>query len=97
MKVTRIATSKNLNPGKYASLEEQARRLGTVRSEVWQRYGSVGGVNLLDRTIRDEWLAQDRTFPVSANLTTARGYRNTGSYDYYRIFHDDGVDARAQW
>ncbi|MCP4117747.1 MAG: transposase, partial [Desulfobacteraceae bacterium] len=34
MKATRIARSKNLNAGKYAALEEQARRLGTIRSEV---------------------------------------------------------------
>jgi IS605 OrfB family transposase len=67
MKVTRIATSKNLNAGKYAALEEQARRLGTIRSEVWQRYGSIGGLNRGDRSIRDEWLARGRTFPVSAN------------------------------
>ncbi len=67
MKVTRIARSKNLNAGKYAALEEQARRLGTIRSEVWQRYGSIGGLNRGDRSIRDEWLARGRTFPVSAN------------------------------
>ncbi len=67
MKVTRIAVSKNLNAGKYAALEEQARRLGTIRSEVWQRYGSIGGLTRSDRSIRDEWLAQGRTFPVAAN------------------------------
>ncbi|GHJ54866.1 hypothetical protein Nm8I071_41730 [Nonomuraea sp. TT08I-71] len=59
MKVTRIAYSAGLNPGKYAALVEQARRLGRVRSEVWQRYGSVGGVGsgLKDRQVRDRWLA----------------------------------------
>ncbi len=67
MKVTRIATSKNPNAGKYAALEEQARHLGTIRSEVWQRYGSIGGLNRGDRSIRDEWLARGRTFAVSAN------------------------------
>ena len=41
MKVTRIAYSTGLNGGKYAALREQARRLGRVRSEVWQRYGSA--------------------------------------------------------
>ncbi|TYC17212.1 transposase, partial [Micromonospora sp. MP36] len=37
MKVSRISYSARLNPGKYAALVEQARRLGRVRSEVWQR------------------------------------------------------------
>jgi transposase len=55
--VTRIACSRGLNPGKYAQLAEQARRLGRVRSEVWQRYGSVGGAQLSDRTVRDQWMA----------------------------------------
>ncbi len=67
MKVTRTATSKDLNAGKYSALEEQARRLGAIRSEVWHRYGSIGGLRLRDRTIRDAWLVQGRKFPVSAN------------------------------
>lgn len=67
MKVTRIACSQNLNPGKYRVLDEQARRLGQVRTEVWDRYGSVAGVGLRDRTIRDQWLAEGRRFPVLAN------------------------------
>ncbi|MEU5946820.1 zinc ribbon domain-containing protein [Micromonospora sp. NPDC047465] len=59
MKVTRIAYSAHLNPGKYAALVEQARRLGRVRSEVWQRYGSIlaVGSGLRDRQVRDRWLA----------------------------------------
>jgi hypothetical protein len=57
VKVTRIAISQDLNPGKYDALLEQARRLGRVRTEVWQRYGSIGGVRLRDRQIRDAWMA----------------------------------------
>jgi hypothetical protein len=51
VKVTRIAYSTGMNAGKYAALVEQARRLGRVRSEVWQRYGSINGagVGLRDR------------------------------------------------
>ncbi|MEU5943910.1 transposase, partial [Micromonospora sp. NPDC047548] len=69
MKVTRIAYSAGLNPGKYAALVEQARRLGRVRSEVWQRYGSVGGSGLRDRQVRDQWLADGTyvQFDVLAN------------------------------
>jgi IS605 OrfB family transposase len=65
--VTRIAWSKDLNPGKYAQLQEQARRLGRVRSEVWQRYGSVSGAKLSDRTVRDRWMA-DGTGPSFGTL-----------------------------
>ncbi|SCL30572.1 transposase, IS605 OrfB family, central region [Micromonospora rhizosphaerae] len=71
MKVTRIAYSTRLNPGKYAALAEQARRLGQVRSEVWQRYGSITGVGsgLRDRQVRDRWLADGThlRFGVLAN------------------------------
>ncbi|MEV0703350.1 transposase [Saccharopolyspora sp. NPDC050389] len=69
MKVTRIAFSGSLNNGKYAQLAEQARRLGQVRSVVWQRYGSINGVKLTDRQIRDIWMADGTAerFRVLAN------------------------------
>ena len=57
MKVTRIAYSRDLNAGKYGQLVEQARRLGRVRSLVWDRYGSITGVGVSDRRIRDAWMA----------------------------------------
>ena len=66
-KATRIAFSKKLNARKYAALEEQARRLGQVRSEVWQRFGSVAGVGANSREIRSQWLHDGRIFDVSAN------------------------------
>ncbi len=69
MKVTRVAFSKDLNSAKYGQLAEQARRLGRVRSEVWQRYGSINGAGLSDRTIRDIWMTEGTTdrFGVLAN------------------------------
>ena len=67
MKVTRILRAKRPNKGKVAALREQAQRLGQVRSETWQRFGSMGGVGLTDRQIRDAWLREGRTFPVLAN------------------------------
>ncbi|WP_242469464.1 transposase [Rhabdochromatium marinum] len=67
MKATRILTAKKPNPGKIDALREQARRLGQVRSEVWQRFGSIQGLGLSDRQIRDQWLKDKRVFPVSAN------------------------------
>jgi IS605 OrfB family transposase len=68
MKATRILKSKNLNKGKYHQLEEQAERLGQVRSEVWHSFGSINGVSIKsDRAIRDQWLKERRCFNVSAN------------------------------
>ncbi|MBK1649507.1 transposase, partial [Rhabdochromatium marinum] len=67
MKVTRILRAKRPNKGKVAALREQARRLGQVRTEVWQRFGALQGVGLSDRQIRDAWLRAGRAFPVSAN------------------------------
>ena len=69
MKVTRIAYSRALNAGKYEQLVEQAKRLGRVRSLVWQRYGSAGGAGLGDREIRDTWMADGTaaSFGVLAN------------------------------
>ncbi len=64
---TQIAFSDQLNPGKFAALTEQAARLGVIRSEVWQRFGSLQGIGVRDRTIRDRWLKEGRQFPVSAN------------------------------
>jgi hypothetical protein len=57
VKVTRIAYSRDLTAGKYGRLVEQARRLGRVRLLVWDRYGSITGVGLSDRQIRDRWMA----------------------------------------
>jgi IS605 OrfB family transposase len=68
MKATRILKSKNLNKGKYQQLEEQAERLGKIRSEVWHSSGSISGVSIKsDRIIRDQWLKEKRRFNVSAN------------------------------
>ncbi|WP_405643882.1 zinc ribbon domain-containing protein [Streptomyces sp. NBC_00019] len=69
MKVTRIALSKNLNHGKYAQLVQQASQLGRVRSLVWRQYGSVAGVGVRDRAIRDGWLRDGTAagFGVLAN------------------------------
>ena len=64
---TQIAFSDNFNKGKFAALFEQAQRLGAIRTEIWQRFGSLKGVGLGDRTIRDNWLKEGRQFNVPAN------------------------------
>ncbi len=70
-KVTRIIYSKDLNRGKYEQLEEMARRLGDVRKEVWHRYGSIAGVGISHRAIRDAWLAEGREFELPARIWKA--------------------------
>jgi hypothetical protein len=67
-KVTRIALSHNVNAGKLDQLREIASRLGNLRAEVWHRYGSIAGVGLTHRQIRDGWLAFNRQFDVPARL-----------------------------
>ena len=67
MIVTRILYSDDLNQGKFDQLVKQAKRLGIVRSEVWQRFGSVAGVGLKDRKVRDQWIKEKRDFGVLAN------------------------------
>lgn len=68
MIITRIIASKGLNPGKLDTLSEIARRLGKVRTEIWERCGSINGVGVHYRKIRDEWVAQGRDFGVPARL-----------------------------
>lgn len=67
-KVTRIAYSKNLNQDKLDRLTEIAKRLGDLRTELWDRFGSVSGVGLDHRELRDQWLADKRQFNVPARL-----------------------------
>jgi len=68
MKITRILFSKKLNQGKFDVLEEQALLSGNLRSEIWQRFGSISGTGVKDRAIRDLWLKEKRDFaPLSAN------------------------------
>ena len=68
MKVTRIAISKNLTESKFDRLEEIAKRLGRLRTELWDSYGSIAGVGLDPRELRDRWLEDRRPFDVPARL-----------------------------
>ncbi len=68
MIVTRVAYSKGLTGRKFAELSELARRLGRLRHELWDRYGSVSGYDAKHRDIRDAWLREGREFDVPARL-----------------------------
>lgn len=67
-KVTRIAYGKDLNATKLNRLVEIADRLGKLRTEIWRRFGSINGVGVSHRTIRDQWLVEQREFDVPARL-----------------------------
>ncbi len=57
-KVTRIAYSDDLNQAKYDALNEIANRCGSIRTEVWRNYGSIGGLYARFRPVRDGWIAE---------------------------------------
>lgn len=65
-KVCRIVESKNINRRKYIELEKQAHLLGTLRKEIWQRFGSINGVGTNHRTIRSDWVKIRDFKPLAA-------------------------------
>src|SRR4051794_5120908 len=67
-KVTRIAYSKQITQSKFEHLAEIAKRLGALRTELWDRYGSMAGVGIQQRDLRDQWLAEGRKFNIPARL-----------------------------
>ncbi|CAM2945378.1 zinc ribbon domain-containing protein [Helicobacter felis] len=67
MLVTRVLYAKYLNLGKLEQLKLQAKRLGVLRSAIWQEYGALKGLGKTDREIRNLWVSQRRDFKVSAN------------------------------
>ena len=68
MKATRIAYGKAVNQKKMDRLGEIAARLGALRAELWDRFGSVAGVGIEQRELRDQWLTEERKFDVPARL-----------------------------
>ena len=65
-KVCRILTSINLNQKKYNELDLQAKMLGKLRKEIWQRFGSLAGIGVNHRKIRDEWVKTRDFTPLPA-------------------------------
>jgi hypothetical protein len=68
LKITCIAKSKRLTAAKLERLTELARRLGQLRAEIWNEFGSIKSVNLTHRQIRDNWLQEKKSFNVPARL-----------------------------
>ncbi len=68
MKVTEIYYSLQLTNTKLLKLSKIAKRLGTLRSEIWNEFGSLKGLRLTHRIIRDQWLKENKIFNVPARL-----------------------------
>ena len=68
MKITAIDQSKNLTAAKLERLTELASRLGKLRADLWNEFGSIKGVNLTHRQIRDNWLAENKQFDIPGRL-----------------------------
>jgi len=65
-KVCRIINSVNLNRGKYDELCQQAKLLGTLRKEIWHRFGSIDGSGIDFRKLRDDWVKNRDFLPLPA-------------------------------
>ena len=68
MIVTRIVRSKGLNPKKLDALTHIADLLGEIRTEAWDRYGSIAGAGRDFISIRNDWTESGRTFKVPSQL-----------------------------
>ena len=89
-KVSRIAISKKISASKYARLEMISSRLGKIRAAVWQEFGSIKGVGVNHRTIRDRWLKEGKAFNVPARLwkaTLSDVIGDIGAYHEAAKFH----------
>jgi len=65
-KVTRKLVSRDLNARKFKELQAQASLLGSLRKEVWHRFGSLAGVGVDFRKIRNEWTETRDFSPLPA-------------------------------
>ena len=63
--VTRIAYSDNLNIGKYECLREIASRLGRLRTDLWNKYGSLKAWDLTSYKARQEFSYHSKYYQVS--------------------------------
>ena len=84
MKVTRVFYSDDLTAAKHSKLSEIAHILGGVRTDVWNRYGSIAGVALTHREIRDEWMRTGHIQGIPARLWKATLSDVVGDIGAYR-------------
>lgn len=56
---------------KYNALNEIAKRCGTIRTEVWRNYGSIGGLGAKFRPVRDGWIADEQVILLPQRIWRA--------------------------
>jgi IS605 OrfB family transposase len=104
-KVTRIAYADDLNQAKYDALNKIAKHCGSIRTEVWRNYGSVGGLGAKFRPVRDGWIADKHVLilpqriwraTLSDTLDDVKAYREAAKEKVVRhIFRNiDDKDKR---
>ncbi len=91
MKVTRIFKSRDLTDTKTSKLADIASALGDVRTDVWNRFGSISGVNKHHREIRNEWMKSEHVEGVPARLWKATLIDVWGDIKAYRTAATDKV------
>jgi len=95
MKVTRIFYSEKLTASKLAELRHIADLLGRVRIDVWNRFGSISGVNKGHREIRNEWVASKYIKDIPARLWKATVIDTHGDIKAYRAAAADKAKKRV--
>ena len=63
--VTKIAYSSDLNIGKYECLREIASRLGKLRTDLWNKYGSLQAWDISSYKARQEFIFKAEYYQVS--------------------------------
>jgi hypothetical protein len=65
---TKIAYSKTLNKGKYDALMQQCEILGTIRSEIWNKFGSINAIGINPYDIQKQWVSEKKfeDLPITA-------------------------------
>lgn len=91
MKVARIFQSLNLTGTKLGKLSRIAQTLGKVRTDVWNRFGSLSGVNKGHREIRNEWVKTKHVDGIPARLWKATLIDVHGDIKAYRTAAADKV------
>ena len=84
MKVTRIFQDRDLTDTKGNKLSGIASLLGGVRTDIWNRFGSIAGVNKFHREIRNGWMQSEHIKDIPARLWKATLIDVCGDIKAYR-------------
>ena len=83
-KVTRVIYSDDLNQAKYVACQDIAEQCGSVRTEVWRNYGSIGGLGAKFREVRNDWIANKHVKNLPQRIWRATLSDTLGDIKAYR-------------